>query len=54
MAGTVVGTKTEDARGDRFGQQDGTRDLGDVNETERLSRSDVGRGCMIHMQQQTS
>lgn len=54
MAGTFIGAKTEDARGDRIGQQDGSRDLGDVDETERLSISDVGRGSMILMQQQTS
>lgn len=53
LAGAFVGTKAEDARGNRFGQQDGTRDLGYVDETGRLSGSEVGRGCMIHMQQKT-
>jgi hypothetical protein len=53
LVGAFVGTKAEDARGNRFGQQDGTRDLGYVDETGRLSGSEVGRGCMIHMQQKT-
>ena len=43
MAGSDAGEETADAGGDRPGEQDGPENLGDADETGRVSRS--GGGC---------
>jgi len=54
VAGTDVSRKTEDARCDRIGQQNGPCDLGNANEETGLSGSGAGYRSMKFMSRRTA